>query len=193
MYDCGRPLALHLNVPIIALLKITKQPPEQAIPRHQISDSALEVGPDVLAAQHRIAFSLLVDGQPNLEMESHLTDVAIKRQQTGPEQMVRRISYATLGAATAAVIGVFVYTAFAAASVAKSPTAPPTAPVSAQAINVRAVLPPFGRVEKIAYDIYCPPSASIQRRNIAVWPIFGNRKAAGTTTRRMLSVPMESR
>jgi len=148
MYDRGRSLALHLNVPIVALLKVAKTPPEQAIPKHQISGSTLEVGPDVLAAKQRLTFSFIVDGQPNLEMESHLSDVRIKRQQAGPEQTTRRISYTALGAATAAAISFFAYTQFT-----TNATKPPTTPVPVQAINLPARLPPFGKVEKTAYNM----------------------------------------
>jgi hypothetical protein len=146
MYDGGRPLLLHLNVPIVALLKISKNPNEQAIPKYQISSSTLEVGPDVLAAQQRIIFSLLVDGQPNLEMESHLSDVRIKRQNPGAEQMARRFSFATLGAVTAAAISLFAYTQFA-SNVVKPPPAAPSAN------SIPAVLPHFGAVEKTAYNM----------------------------------------
>jgi hypothetical protein len=53
MFDQGRPLVLHLGVPIIEVLKAESTPPEQAIPDYQQSGSTLEVGPGLLAARQK--------------------------------------------------------------------------------------------------------------------------------------------
>lgn len=68
LFDQGRPLVIRFQTPIVALLKVTTDPSEQAIPDYRISDSTLEIGLGVLAARQRITFNFMVDGQPNLEV-----------------------------------------------------------------------------------------------------------------------------
>jgi hypothetical protein len=111
MFDQGRPLVLHLGAPIVKVLKVDSSPPEQAIPDYQQSGSTLEVGPSVLAARQKITFSVLVDGQPNLVLISHLSNVSIRRQYISTEQIVRRrIGYTALAATVAAFTIFIAYT-----------------------------------------------------------------------------------
>jgi hypothetical protein len=105
LFDQHRPLALHLAVPIVDVLKASSRPPEQAIPDYKQSGSTLEVGPGVFAARQKVVFSLLVDGQPEFSVTSHLAGVSIRRQ-VSADQMGRRFIYVTL-AATIAAVGIY--------------------------------------------------------------------------------------
>jgi hypothetical protein len=110
MFDQGRPLSLRLGVPIVEVLKAESEPREQAIPDFRFIDSTLEVGPGVFAPRQVIKFSVLVDGQPSLDLVSHLSDVQIHRQALAPDELTRRrFRYAAVISCAAAVLAFALY------------------------------------------------------------------------------------
>jgi len=80
-WDADQPLTLDVGVPILAVLNSTSQPPVRPIPRLSVNDTALIVGPGLIAKDQKITFTLLVDNDnPRLTLKTHLQDVKIFRR-----------------------------------------------------------------------------------------------------------------
>lgn len=77
-FDQGKPLRIHLGVPIIEQLQVNEDS-KSAIPTPPIraGDKSVEIGPGLVGRRQRISVSLLVDGRPHLRAESPLPDIAV--------------------------------------------------------------------------------------------------------------------
>jgi hypothetical protein len=89
-FSQGRPLILDFGVTVVEILKAAGQPAEQAIPDYKLDVSKLKIGPSGIAAKQKIDFSLLVDGNPRINLISNLPDVQVRRQQANADPLVRR-------------------------------------------------------------------------------------------------------
>jgi hypothetical protein len=72
-YDQGKALQLDLGVSIVRMLKKESLPDGVRFPDYTITDTRLEIGPSLIVRGQDISFSLLVDGIPNLRMESSIS------------------------------------------------------------------------------------------------------------------------
>ena len=181
LFDEGRPIVLRLGTRVVDLLKVVSQPIEQKVPDYRLSNSAIEIGPGVLAARQSITFSVLVDGQPELSAESPLADVTIGRKLITSEQKAWRISYVMMGVAVIALFLFLGYTQFF------LPPPPPLRLIPDQVclLSVRPRPPP---------TICCHHSVLVQSKvNTIALPCSGTERAPGMSDRKTPAAHMESR
>ncbi|XVU20975.1 hypothetical protein ACQPZJ_27310 [Actinoplanes sp. CA-054009] len=99
-YDQGRPIRLHLGVPIVELLNVSSTPPRKTAIAHCVTEDDLLVGPDLIRQRERVVLQVLTDGLPKLEqvVEDHLVDTTVDYRSPEKEEAdsSRRLRYALI-------------------------------------------------------------------------------------------------
>jgi hypothetical protein len=140
MFNQGRPILANLGVPIVEVLKRKSYPSEQAVPDHRISDTTLEIGPSAFARRQQVTYSLLVEGDPKLDVIGNLPDVDV-RQQPAMDPWVRRVAVSGSALTGIVVLSLIAYVHFTGA-IAPSKLIAPN-PAAAQAA-AKLMLPSYG-------------------------------------------------
>jgi hypothetical protein len=78
LYDGNAPMKLQLGVKILELLEASNALTTQVGPAADIADETLSVGPGLIGQRELLTYELLVDGDPQLNIEESLIDVDVE-------------------------------------------------------------------------------------------------------------------
>jgi hypothetical protein len=75
----GKPLELDFRAPVVVLLEQKSHAWRAAVsaPPVAVAGTCLQVGPALLTSDHELRYTVLVDGEPDLDLRGSLTDVHI--------------------------------------------------------------------------------------------------------------------
>jgi hypothetical protein len=92
-FDDGQPIRFDIGTPIVQCLNVATKPDDRPNPAHFIDESALLVGPCMIARNQQTTFTLLVDGsEPQLtKPEQRLLDVRLEERDPAAPGMIRML------------------------------------------------------------------------------------------------------
>ena len=61
-FDQGRPLCFDVGAPVVALLKATYRPDQPPLPEVKITETGLQIRPDIIRSRQDMRFSVLANG-----------------------------------------------------------------------------------------------------------------------------------
>ncbi|MFD4641715.1 hypothetical protein ACFWN2_30720 [Lentzea sp. NPDC058436] len=82
----GQPFELHFGARILALLETKSDAGRPAVrePKVEVANTALHIGPALLTRQHRLRYTLLLDGKPTFQPVGDLENVIISESSFTP-------------------------------------------------------------------------------------------------------------
>jgi hypothetical protein len=84
-YDANEPFPIDLGRPILQLIQVVSEGgPGLKAPPATVENGTLRIGPGLIHRKQFLTFSVLVDGEPKLEVERNLVDVDVKIAAPGP-------------------------------------------------------------------------------------------------------------
>lgn len=61
-FDQGRPLSFDMGVPVVALLETTYHPDQPPLPEVTVTETGLQIRPEIIRSRQEMRFSVLADG-----------------------------------------------------------------------------------------------------------------------------------
>jgi hypothetical protein len=103
-FDNDTPIRVEAGVPIVELLRVVAEPSSPRAPGTRVDGTALEVGPGLIGRRQKLTFTLLVEGEPDLDCQAHLIDVDPRRYDPSAPPGVRWWGFMVMTAVTTAVV-----------------------------------------------------------------------------------------
>jgi hypothetical protein len=90
-FDGDRPLELLLDVPVVKVLNISTESSSILRPIHDVKESSIDFGPDLIKRKSETSFQILTEGRPNLSYQAYLIDTEVKTLEEGARQGGNRV------------------------------------------------------------------------------------------------------